>query len=201
MIYAANVADGDLAEGNAMVEVRIGRGVRMNEGSEQPKHNSHPIAVISSSHSPISPQKLKSLAKEEDAGTVVVSAQVEAELCELDNEERADFLESLGVSLENSGLRALVSSAFDLLGLITYYTSGPTETRAWTIRNGWTAPKAAGVIHNDFERGFIRAETFSYDDLVKHGDEAGVKAAGLMRSEGKDYIVKDSDVMLFRFNV
>ena len=190
MIYAANVADGDLAEGNAMVEVRIGRGVRMNEGSEQPKHNSHPIAVISSSHSPISPQKLKSLAKEE-----------EAELCELDNEERADFLESLGVSLENSGLRALVSSAFDLLGLITYYTSGPTETRAWTIRNGWTAPKAAGVIHNDFERGFIRAETFSYDDLVKHGDEAGVKAAGLMRSEGKDYIVKDSDVMLFRFNV
>eukprot|EP00520_Triparma_pacifica_P012635 CAMPEP_0118632602 /NCGR_PEP_ID=MMETSP0785-20121206/535_1 /TAXON_ID=91992 /ORGANISM="Bolidomonas pacifica, Strain CCMP 1866" /LENGTH=384 /DNA_ID=CAMNT_0006523389 /DNA_START=309 /DNA_END=1463 /DNA_ORIENTATION=- len=165
MIYAANVADTDLAEGNEMVE------------------------------------KLRGLAKEEEAAVVVVSAQVEAELCELDDEERADFLESLGVSLENSGLRALVTSAFELLGLITYYTSGPTETRAWTIRNGWTAPKAAGVIHNDFERGFIRAETFCYDDLVEHGDEASVKAAGLMRSEGKDYVVKDSDVMLFRFNV
>ncbi|GMH67599.1 hypothetical protein TrLO_g9410 [Triparma laevis f. longispina] len=165
MIYAANVADGDLAEGNDMVS------------------------------------SLRNIAAEEGANLVVVSAQVESELCELPEDDRADFLEALGVTLENSGLRALVSSAYELLGLRTYYTSGPTETRAWTIKAGWKAPQAAGVIHNDFERGFIRAETMSYDDLVKEGDEQAVKAAGLMRSEGKEYEVKEGDIMLFRFNV
>ncbi len=165
MIYAANVADSDLAGGNEMVD------------------------------------KLRELAKSEGAKVVVVSAQVEAELVELSYEERADFLESLGVSMENSGLRALVREAYDLLQLQTYYTSGPQETRAWTIKKGWTAPKAAGVIHNDFERGFIRAETISYDDLVSCGSEAAAKSKGLLRSEGKDYVVQEDDVILFRFNV
>jgi ribosome-binding ATPase len=145
--------------------------------------------------------KLRVMAEQEGAKVVVVSAQVESELAELGHEERKDFLESLGVSIENTGLRRLVREAYDLLGLQTYYTSGPTETRAWTIQKGWTAPKAAGVIHNDFERGFIRAETISYDDLVECGTEQEAKKRGLLRSEGKDYIVQEGDVMLFRFNV
>ena len=143
----------------------------------------------------------KELAEKEGAKVVVVSAQVESELVELDDEERRDFLADLGVELESCGLRALVRNAYDLLQLQTYYTSGPTETRAWTIRKGWTAPKAAGVIHNDFERGFIRAETISYEDLVAAGSEANAKAKGLLRSEGKDYVVQEGDIILFRFNV
>jgi ribosome-binding ATPase len=165
MIYAANVADTDLATGNHMVD------------------------------------DLKKLAETEGAKVVIVSAQVEAELVELSEEDKIEFLTSLGVSLENCGLRALVREAYDLLQLQTYYTSGPTETRAWTIRKGWTAPKAAGVIHNDFERGFIRAETVSYEDLVECGSELEAKAKGKMRSEGKDYVVQEGDVILFRFNV
>lgn len=145
--------------------------------------------------------KLRELADKEGAKVVVVSAQVESELVELDDDERREFLADLGVELENCGLRALVRNAYDLLELQTYYTSGPTETRAWTIRKGWTAPQAAGVIHNDFERGFIRAETISYDDLVETGSEANAKAKGLLRSEGKEYIVQEGDVILFRFNV
>jgi len=132
---------------------------------------------------------------------VVVSAQVESELVGLDAGDRDDFLEALGVKLDDCGLRALVRTAYDALGLITYYTSGPEESRAWTIRDGWLAPAAAGVIHGDFERGFIRAETVAYDALVEAGNEKAAKEAGLMRSEGKDYRVKDGDVMLFRFNV
>lgn len=165
MIYAANVADSDLAEGNEMVK------------------------------------QLQKLAENEGAKVVLVSAQVEAELVELEDDDRADFLDSLGVTLENCGLRALVREAYDILKLQTYYTSGPTETRAWTIRKGWKAPQAAGVIHNDFERGFIRAETISYEDLVEAGSEAEAKAKGKLRSEGKDYEVQEGDVILFRFNV
>merc|ERR1712238_156757 len=123
------------------------------------------------------------------------------ELVELEPDDRAEFLESLGVTLEDCGLRALIREAYDLLQLQTYYTSGPTESRAWTIKQGWTAPQAAGVIHTDFERGFIRAETISYDDLIESGSEANAKAKGVLRSEGKDYIVKEGDVILFRFNV
>lgn len=146
-------------------------------------------------------RKLEALAKAEGASVVIVSAQVEAELIELSQEEREEFLESLGVSLEDCGLRRLVRAAYDLLGLRTYFTSGPTETRAWTIQSGWTAPQAAGVIHGDFERGFIRAETIAYDDLVKCGSEKGARDAGVLRSEGKEYVVNEGDVMLFRFNV
>ena len=98
-------------------------------------------------------------------------------------------------------MRALIREAYDLLQLQTYYTSGPEESRAWTIRKGWTAPQAAGVIHTDFERGFIRAETISYDDLIECGSESAAKAKGLLRSEGKEYIVQEDDVMHFRFNV
>ena len=146
-------------------------------------------------------EKLRALADKESAKVVLVAAQVEAELVELSPEDRADFLESLGVKLENTGLRMLVNEAYDLLDLQTYYTSGETESRAWTIHKDWTAPKAAGVIHNDFERGFILAETISYDDLVSSGSEQAAKSKGLLRNEGKDYVVQEDDVILFRFNV
>lgn len=145
--------------------------------------------------------RLKELAEREGAKVVLVSAQVEAELVDLELEDKVDFLDALGVSIDNCGLRALVREAYDILELQTYYTSGPTETRAWTIKKGWTAPKAAGVIHGDFERGFIRAETISYSDLVECGSEAECKNKGKLRSEGKDYVVQPDDVILFRFNV
>ena len=146
-------------------------------------------------------KSVRGFAQEEGSSVVVVSAQVEAELANLDDEERAMFLEELGVSDPSSvGFEALVPSAYDLLGLQTYFTAGPQETRAWTIRKGMKAPQAAGVIHGDFERGFIRAETIGYDDLITSGSEKVAKEAGLMRSEGKDYVVQEGDVMLFRHN-
>ncbi|GAB5363063.1 hypothetical protein AAMO2058_000851500 [Amorphochlora amoebiformis] len=145
--------------------------------------------------------KVREFASKEGAEVVVVSAQVESELVELDPEERQEFLQDLGVKEDESGLPALIRAAYKLLNLQTYYTTGPKETRAWTIKCGSTAPQAAGEIHTDFEKGFIRAETVSYEDLIKCGGEKEAKEAGLWRSEGKEYVVKDSDVMLFRFNV
>jgi hypothetical protein len=165
IIYAANVADTDLADGNEMVE------------------------------------KVRALAETEGASVVIVSAQVEAELVELDDEERVDFLESLGVQKGEVGLERLIQEVYSLLKLRTYYTSGPTETKAWTIRAGMLAPQAAGVIHSDFERGFIRAETVAYDDLISAGDMKKAKEAGTVRAEGKEYEVQEGDVLLFRFNV
>lgn len=144
-------------------------------------------------------EKVRALTEKEDAQVVVISAQVEAELSELAEEDRAEFLESLGV--KEGGLRSLIRATYDLLGLQTYFTTGPKETRAWTIIKGMTAPQAAGVIHTDFERGFIRAETVSYKDLVECGSNNAAKEKGLMRSEGRDYVVAEGDVMLFRFNV
>lgn len=144
-------------------------------------------------------EKVRAIAAEEDAKVVVISAQVEAELIELDDGERADFLESLGV--EEGGLQSLIRATYELLGLRTYLTTGPKETRAWTIIAGMTAPQAAGVIHSDFERGFIRAETVAFGDLVAHGSLVAAKEKGLLRSEGKEYVVQDGDVMEFRFNV
>lgn len=135
----------------------------------------------------------------EGAQAVVISAQIEAEISQLETEERSDFLETLG--LEEPGLDRLIRSGYALLGLQTYFTAGPKEARAWTIRQGMTAPQAAGVIHGDFEKGFIRAETITFEDYVASGGETGAKEAGKMRSEGKDYIVQDGDVMNFRFNV
>ncbi|MGC8710797.1 MAG: redox-regulated ATPase YchF [Leptodesmis sp.] len=144
-------------------------------------------------------EQVRELAAKENAQVVVVSAQVESELIELPPEERQDFLESLGVT--EGGLQSLIRATYELLGLRTYFTTGPKETRAWTIKAGMLAPQAAGVIHTDFERGFIRAETVAYQDLVATGSMAAAKEKGLVRSEGKDYTVQEGDVMLFRFNV
>ncbi len=144
-------------------------------------------------------EQVRQIAQQENAQVVVVSAQVESELVELPEEDRADFLVSLGVA--EGGLKTLIRATYELLGLRTYFTSGPKETRAWTIRAGMLAPQAAGVIHSDFERGFIRAETVPYNDLVAAGAMNAAKEKGLVRSEGKDYVVQEGDVLLFRFNV
>ncbi|HZZ90060.1 MAG TPA: redox-regulated ATPase YchF [Caulobacteraceae bacterium] len=138
-------------------------------------------------------------AKTDHANSVVISAKIESEIALLDPDERAEFLETLG--LAEPGLNRLIREAYALLGLRTYFTAGPKEARAWTIPVGATAPQAAGVIHTDFEKGFIRAETIAYDDYVRLGGEAGARDAGKLRSEGKEYVVKDGDVMNFRFNV
>lgn len=138
-------------------------------------------------------------AAKEDAEAVVISAQIEAELAMLDAEERDDYLSDL--ELNEPGLNRLIHSGYDLLGLQTYFTTGPKETRAWTIHKGDTAPKAAGVIHGDFEKGFIRAETIAFEDFIACGGDIIARDQGKMRSEGKTYIVQDGDVMLFRFNV
>ncbi|GCL45822.1 GTP-binding protein [Microcystis aeruginosa NIES-3787] len=144
-------------------------------------------------------ESVRQIAQQEQAKVVIVSAQVESELVELSEEERKDFLGSLGV--EEGGLKSLIKATYELLGLRTYLTTGPQETRAWTIISGMKAPQAAGVIHSDFERGFIRAETVSYQDLVNSRTMSAAKEKGLVRSEGKEYIVQEGDVLLFRFNV
>lgn len=142
--------------------------------------------------------RVAEMAAAQGAGCVVISAAIEEEIAQLEADEREMFLEEMG--LTEAGLDRLIRAGYDLLGLITYFTCGPKETRAWTIEKGWTAPKAAGVIHGDFERGFIRAETIAYDDFSELGGEQKAKEAGKMRSEGKTYIVKDGDVMHFLFN-
>ncbi|HEY2494624.1 MAG TPA: redox-regulated ATPase YchF [Paenibacillus sp.] len=144
-------------------------------------------------------QQVKDFALAENAAVVPISAKVEAEIAELEGEDKAMFLEELG--LEESGLNRLIKAAYTLLGLYTYFTAGVQEVRAWTIHKGTKAPQAAGVIHTDFERGFIRAEVVSYDDLVNAGSMNGAKERGQLRLEGKEYLVKDGDVMHFRFNV
>ncbi len=163
VLYAANVGEDDLPEGNDYVD------------------------------------EVRAIAAKEDAGVVVVSADLEAQIAELDPDEREAFLEELG--LERSGLERLIRAAYELLGLITFFTTGPKETRAWTIKRGTSAPEAGGTIHSDFERGFIRAETIPFETFDVLGSEAAAREAGKMRAEGKDYIVKDGDVILFRFNV
>lgn len=162
VIYAANVAEDDLATGNDYVKA------------------------------------VDDFAKDAGDQVVVVSAQVEAELKGLDAEERVDYLESLGV--KESGCGSLVQATYRTLGLRTYFTCGPKESRAWTIHEGWKAPKAAGVIHTDFEKGFIKAATVSYGDFVECGSEEAAKEKGKLRIEGKDYVVQEADVMHFRFN-
>jgi GTP-binding protein YchF len=135
----------------------------------------------------------------EGAKAVVVSAAIEAEIATLPSEEREAFLSDLG--LEETGLSRVIRAGYELLGLLTFFTAGPKESRAWTVRRGAKAPEAAGAIHTDFERGFIRAETIAFDDYVACNGETGAKDAGKMRSEGKEYVVQDGDVLLFRFNV
>jgi GTP-binding protein YchF len=143
-------------------------------------------------------EKVAEMAEREGAGCVVISAAIEEEIAQLAEEEREMFLDEMGLS--EAGLDRLIRAGFNLLGLITYFTCGPKETRAWTIVKGWKAPKAAGVIHGDFERGFIRAETIAYEDYVALGGEQKAKEAGKMRAEGKAYTVADGDVMHFLFN-
>ena len=129
----------------------------------------------------------------------MLCAELETQLIELSDDERAEFLESYG--LHEPGLDRLIHKAYDLLDLITFFTTNPKESRAWTLKRGTTAVKAAGMIHSDFERGFIRAETVNHKDLIEAGSEVEAREKGLMRSEGRDYVVKDGDVILFRFNV
>ncbi|MBL6750189.1 MAG: redox-regulated ATPase YchF [Nevskia sp.] len=143
--------------------------------------------------------KVRALAKSENAEVVLVCAAIEAEIAQLDDADKAPFLADLG--LDEPGLNRVIRTAYKLLGLETYFTAGVQEVRAWTVRAGATAPQAAGVIHTDFERGFIRAEVIAYDDFIKYRGEAGAKEAGRWRLEGKEYVVQEGDVMHFRFNV
>jgi hypothetical protein len=143
--------------------------------------------------------RVLAMAQAQGAKAVIVSAAIEAEISQMPEADRAEFLASLG--LADSGLDRIIRAGYALLGLLTYFTVGPKETRAWTITEGTKAPQAAGAIHGDFERGFIAAETIAYADYVALNGEAGAKEAGKMRVEGKEYVVKDGDVLLFRFNV
>jgi ribosome-binding ATPase len=142
-------------------------------------------------------QKVEARAKEEGAASVVISAKIESEIAVLARDERNDYLAAVG--LHEAGLDRLIAAGYALLNLVTYFTAGPKESRAWTITRGTRAPQAAGVIHTDFEQGFIRAETIAYDDYVACGGEVGARDAGKMRLEGKDYVVQDGDIMHFRF--
>ena len=142
---------------------------------------------------------VEDLAKTENAQVMPVSARIEEEISQLDSDEKAMFLEELGMA--ESGLDRLIRASYTLLGLISYLTAGEPEVRAWTIKNGTKAPQAAGKIHSDFERGFIRAEVVHYNDLMELGSMTAAKEKGLVRSEGKEYVMKDGDIVLFRFNV
>ncbi len=166
VLYAANVAEEDLADDGASNEFV---------------------------------QQVRKFAKSEGSEVFVLCAKIEEEISDLDEADKKEFLADLGVS--SSGLDRLIAASYKLLGLISYLTAGPTESRAWTITQGTKAPQAAGKIHSDFERGFIRAEVVAYDDLMRSGSYNAAKEAGLVRSEGKEYVMKDGDVVLFRFNV
>jgi ribosome-binding ATPase len=157
------------------------------------------VEEAAAAHGNAQSERVAVMAKAEGAGHVVVSAAIEAEVSQLPEEDRLVFLSDLG--LEDSGLDRIIRAGYALLGLITYFTCGPKETRAWTIVKGTKGPGAAGVIHGDFERGFIAAETIAYDDYAAYKGESGAREAGKLRVEGREYVVKDGDVMLFRFNV
>jgi GTP-binding protein YchF len=144
-------------------------------------------------------KKVAEHAKKENAPVVPICGKIESEIAELAEEDKKGFLADMG--MEEPGLNRVIRAGYDLLGLQTYFTAGEQEVRAWTIHKGWKAPQAAGVIHTDFERGFIRAEVFHYDDLLKHHSETKIRDAGLLRLEGKEYVVQDGDIMHFRFNV
>ena len=159
--------------------------------------NEHDLRDQGSNNSHL--EKLLEIAKAEGAGVVLVSAQLESEIMQLEKNERSEFLEEVGIT--RSGLECLIKATYDQLGLQTYFTTGKRETRAWTIKRGFTAPQAAGVIHSDFERGFIKCETVAFDDFVAAKGYSGAKEAGLWRLEGKDYVVQEGDVLLFKFNV
>ena len=143
--------------------------------------------------------KVRKYASNENSSVIVVSAKMESELAEMNDNDKKSFLEEIGIS--NSGLDKLIYATYDLLGLQTFFTSGKDECRAWTFRKGMKAPECAGIIHSDFQRGFIKAEVMSFEDLKEYGSELKVKEAGKMRLEGKDYLMQDGDIVYFRFNV
>eukprot|EP00871_Galdieria_phlegrea_P004860 jgi/Galph1/5375/GphlegSOOS_G4060.1 len=192
-----------------------GKSLRVMEWTEQERNVLQPLQLLSMKpmlyaanvleeelvHGNRYVQQALHKAKEENTTVIVVSAQVESELASLSEQEREDYLKALGVDRENVGLGLLVREMYKLLGLETYFTCGPKETRAWTIRRGTKAPQAAGRIHSDMERGFIRAEVTSYEQMIALGSEKKAKEQGLIRSEGKEYIVQEGDIVLFRFNV
>ncbi|HYC03625.1 MAG TPA: redox-regulated ATPase YchF [Azospirillaceae bacterium] len=202
----------DLIE-RALVALRDGKPARTVEISEEEKVwwkqlqllTSKPVLYVcnveeSSAGSGNSlSKKVEEMAKAQGAASVVISAAIEAELSQLADEDKAEYLSSLG--LDEPGLNRLIRAGYGLLNLLTFFTVGPKEARAWTVRRGAKAPEAAGVIHTDFERGFIKAETVDYDSFVALGGEQGCKDAGKMRMEGKEYLVKDGDIFHFRFNV
>ena len=197
---------------DALVPLRAGKPARVVEVSKEDEKAWHMLQLLTSlpalyvsnvdEGSADKGNELSDLvarrAAEDNANSVVISAKIDSELAVLDVEEQAEFLESLG--LAEPGLNRLIREAYSLLGLQSYFTVGPKEARAWTIHVGDTAPQAAGVIHTDFEKGYIRAETIAFDDFIKLGGESGAKEAGKMRAEGKAYIVKDGDVMNFLFS-
>ena len=181
VLYVCNVDEASAAEGNA-----YSRRVEEKVAEEA----AHPLP-------PPGHATAKSRTQPKPPAVVVISAKIEAEIAMLPLEERKEFLETVG--LQETGLDRMIRAGYELLGLVTYFTAGPKEARAWTVTRGMRAPQAAGVIHTDFEKGFIRAETIAYDDFVARNGEAGARDAGKLRLEGKDYVVQDGDVMHFRF--
>ena len=195
----------------ALVLLREGKPARLTERKSEEEKTFHTLGLLTSlpvlyvcnvdegsaAEGNAFSRKVETRAKEEGAAAVVISAKIEAEIAVLSRDEREDYLAAVG--LKQAGLDRLIAAGYALLHLVTYFTAGPKEARAWTITCGTKAPQAAGVIHTDFEHGFIRAETIAYDDYVACGGEAGARDAGKMRLEGKDYVVHDGDVMHFRF--
>ncbi len=195
----------------ALALLRDGKPARLTERKDEEERAFHMLGLLtalpvlyvcnveeaSAANGNAFSQKVAERAKAEGAAAIVVSAKIEAEIAVLSREERADYLAAIG--LNEAGLDRLIRAGYGLLDLVTFFTAGPKEARAWTVKRGTKAPQAAGAIHSDFERGFIRAETIAYDDYVTCGGEAGARDAGKMRLEGKDYVVQDGDVMHFRF--
>ena len=191
--------------------LREGKPARLTERKPEQEHAFHMLALLtalpvlyvcnvdeaSAANGNAFSRKIETRAKEEGAAAIVISAKIEAEIAVLSRDERSEYLAAVG--LQEAGLDRLIRAGYALLDLVTFFTAGPKEARAWTVTRGTKAPQAAGVIHTDFERGFIRAETIAYDDYVRLGGEAGARDAGRLRLEGKDYVVADGDVMHFRF--
>ena len=200
----------DLIE-RALALLREGKPARLTERKPEEERAFHMLALLtalpvlyvcnveeaSAAGGNAFSREVESRAKAEGAATVIISAKIEAEIAVLSREERGEYLAAVG--LKEAGLDRLIRAGYELLHLATFFTAGPKEARAWTLTRGTKAPQAAGVIHSDFERGFIRAETIAYDDYIACGGEAGARDAGKMRLEGKDYVVQDGDVMHFRF--
>jgi ribosome-binding ATPase len=186
VLYVCNVEEASAATGNRFSDLVVAK-------VEREAHKASPAGPAAG------PATAAPGAKPKPPAVVVISAAIESEIAQLSDAEQQEYLAAIG--LDEPGLDRLIRTGYELLDLVTFFTTGPKETRAWTVPKGTKAPQAAGAIHSDFERGFIRAQTITYDDFVALGGEAGAKEAGKARDEGKDYIVQDGDVILFKFNV